>query len=153
MKRSWEENELEAVFNNPGSTPTEKSLAGALLRLRSAFNVTLEHFGGCKKAIREILGKVRDCPRCGKETSSYGEIFFPIESFRRQNLPPGFDVGLDGEVTVSGIPVEKLWHLHHDLKKAFPDILMEYPNLSIFQLDAAIRYAESQSDELGDEVP
>jgi len=152
MKRSWEENELESVFNSPDSTPTEKSLAGALLRLRSAFNVTLEHFGGCKKAIHEILGKVRGCPQCGKETSSYEEIFFPIEAFRRQNLPPGFDAGPDGEMTVSGIPVEKLWHLHHDLKKAFPDILMEHPNLSIMHLDAAIRYAEAHLDEFEDET-
>jgi len=139
-----DDNVLENIVNNPES-PREHALAKALLV--------------CHDEIRRLQGKVDE---------------MALELIRRGFLPPSGGMMLmlntflsrtpdvcGGEPVVAGtrISVSHLWRLH-SMGKGLSDIVLEYPQLSLAQVDAAIEYAKdhlelqkSEEDEEDEGLP
>lgn len=124
-----DDNVLESIVNDLSSPPRVVSLAKALL--------------GCHDTIRQLEGK-------------HDEM--AMELIRRGFLPPFGGIMLNtflsrspdvcgGDPVVAGtrISVQHLWRLH-SMGKALSEIIADYPQLSLAQVDAAIEYAKGHLD-------
>ena len=129
------DNELESIVNDPDATPVAVSLARALL--------------ACRDTIHRLERKIDDTEKSLKKHGLWvdkGGSVMLNEFIERAEGVCG------GEPVIAGtrIDVRHIWQLHA-LGKALCDIIKDYPQLSLMQVDAAIQYARAHPELQKDE--